>query len=357
MEAAQPADWRAEYRKNGFVDLREGFQKSGFADPWRNSNEPVSSIALNKYFTLYGSVELQTRLEEAKRDRRQGDAFARANAQANVNVGAIEAEIRAVQDAIRQKTFFAEFTYRVFDSSVRVLGNESSCAILINAGISGGVGNARFLFPVPNVVATGEPGGASISFTVRGDTNSIQELVRNRGNYRVIIRFTNLRHNPHALATTAIADILAVEIVRIGDTPEPNFVALNAAIFGVTVPSGISSTFASYATRPESRDIPFVGEFTFTPAFVDGNRILRINSRFTSSEAGEVLFPDDLNVTGNVVLDNQGTALVLSLNGDTDDIAKLIPANYGTRVWFRNLQRNNRTHSADVQKIEIVRIR
>ena len=335
----QLTNWKEEYQKCGFVDLEEELRQSGF-DYLPN-------------FVHYGRVVLRSDLEAANRKFNNAIPVDRPAIQPEVN--AAIAAIERARAEIVPKTFFSTYSFSTNERDIRPRNDGlHSISLTIWTGDVNLSGTPIVWFPMSGIEldAPVSFGSQSIRLTVRGNPVNIRRLASD--NHQAIIRFTGLSTSTRIgyMPDNISASVLALEIVRVGDAPRPEAMPIHTAAFGSF------DVLASYALRPESKDIPFVGVFDFSPAQSDGNRILRINTRFTSSEADEVLFPDDLNVVGNVEVDDRGTALVLSLSGNADDIGGLISANYRARVWFKNLQRNNRTnHSADVQKIEIVRIR
>ena len=105
----------------------------------------------------------------------------------------------------------------------------------------------------------------------------------------------------------------------------------------------------------------FLGAYSYSVGSLnlDGDSsslIMRISTGFTSAESDEILFPGDMNVTGNVIDENERRFISLSVNGDADNIRKLrVSDNYQALVWFRNFHHNNGRYSAEVQKIEIIK--
>jgi len=122
--------------------------------------------------------------------------------------------------------------------------------------------------------------------------------------------------------------------------------------------------FAQFANAQYGQG--FVGVFFGTYSYsvgspkLDGDSsslIMRIVTEFRSVKADEILFPGGMNVTGNVIDENERRFISLSVNGDADSIRKLrVSNNYQALVWFRNFQNNNGRYSAEVQKIEIIKV-
>ena len=82
---------------------------------------------------------------------------------------------------------------------------------------------------------------------------------------------------------------------------------------------------------------------------------MRFSTQFTSAKADEVSFPDEMNVTSEVVRDNQNRSLELFVKGDEDNIRKLAkPTDYEAKVFFKNFRKTNNGAFADVLKVEIV---
>ena len=175
------------------VDLKKALTESGF-----------SSL---QSFTHYGNALLKDKLDQAERNLNNSDAFGKATAQARVD--SIRDEIGIVLRAIAQKTFFGEYTY--WTSNVEVYGNESSFQMEIDTQFLDRNPQATPKFPVPGVIVDGgESRWNRITLNVHGRTASIQELVRNKNNYRAIIIFNNLQYN-----SGSKADVLAIDIVKV----------------------------------------------------------------------------------------------------------------------------------------------
>jgi WD40 repeat protein len=91
---------------------------------------------------------------------------------------------------------------------------------------------------------------------------------------------------------------------------------------------------------------------------VDGDKssfTMEIPTEFSSSKVDEVLFPMT-DVIGKIGSGRQGT--VLTVSGSTNSIRELVRGsdNYRARVWFTNLRQGNNAPTADVLKIEIIKV-
>ena len=175
----------ATARANAPVNLKEEMRKSGFSD------RHDSATQLNSFAMYGGNAMLQGRWNEAKRNLANADAFDKETAQEKLN--AIEEEIRTAQRALIQKAFFGEYTYD--PRNVKVVDDQASFTMIISTGFSGRMPNSvNSSFPLPNVEVT-ESGCRwdAIELSIRGNTDSVQELVRNKNSYRVRIQFSNLQ--------------------------------------------------------------------------------------------------------------------------------------------------------------------
>jgi len=124
--------------------------------------------------------------------------------------------------------------------------------------------------------------------------------------------------------------------------------------------------FVQYVTS--EREKTFLGEYTYSVAAPQrgGNNVLqsftmRISSRFAPQRVSgiPVSFPDNPGVSGRAV--NDQNFLALSVSGNADGVAELYrhanSGNYRALVSFRNFRQTNNIRTAEVVKIEIVKIR
>jgi hypothetical protein len=196
-EERQRADERRRIMA-GATDLKEALQQSG-SDQLRD-------------FVQYGNRTLRNSLEGAQRTLNNADGFGRDAAQARVDTA--RAAIEREQTTIAQKTFFGEYTYSVSNESVTA--NRSSFTMKIPVDFFQRTINERHVsFPMGSIAS--ELGTTrreqQIVLTVSGNTNDVQELFRNRGNYQVRVWFTSLRYNSRD--NGAEADVQRVEVVRV----------------------------------------------------------------------------------------------------------------------------------------------
>ena len=195
----QLVDAQKRREAEGTFDLNEERQKSGFSQ-------------MND-FLQFGSSALKDKMANAEKSHQQADAFDRADAQAKVN--AVQEEIKTALTEIARKKFYDEFTYSVPPHIVQVDGDRSSFAMEIPAEFTSSK-IEEVLFPMPGV--TGQPGsgGQGLVLSVSGSTGSIRELVRESGNYRARVWFTNLRAERGGWGGgTTSADVLKIEIIKV----------------------------------------------------------------------------------------------------------------------------------------------
>ena len=198
-----------ETRLAGAVDLNTELRKNGFL---REQN----MYTRFQLFAQFGTAELKD------------DYFKWASSDADVfDKKPIEKKLRAAlaeaQAKISGKIFVTESTYSTKD--VRVDGNKSSCGIWVMSNFNSQKVN-EILFPMPDISGV-RVGDSGIELSASGTTDSIQELVRNRNNYRARIWFTNLREDPVARKKQInpdvlilpphwpVADVLRVEIFKV----------------------------------------------------------------------------------------------------------------------------------------------
>ena len=183
----------------GFLCLHNECQKSGFSQLTE--------------FLQFGSAALQEKLRVAQENHRQADAFDRADAQAKVN--AVQEEIKTTLTEIAQKKFYDEFTYSAPPNRVHVDGDRSSFTMVIPAEFTTSKVD-EVLFPIPGVSGQPGSGGQGLVLSINGGTDSVRELVRESGNYRARVWFTNLRAESGVWGGgTTSADVLKIEIIKI----------------------------------------------------------------------------------------------------------------------------------------------
>ena len=174
-------------------DLKEEIRKSGFGDD--------DSL---KEFLVYGSKNLKDKLNACR------DEFDRAT---------VRKSIKAVQNEIAQKTFLGEYAITTYVTNVD--DDKSRCNIAIETGFDHHQTERKAVsFPWPDVSCN------SVStrlwtayFSVSGNTSNIQELHRNSSNYRARVQFNNLKMG-WSSGDIICADLLKVEIFKVGDRPE-----------------------------------------------------------------------------------------------------------------------------------------
>jgi hypothetical protein len=181
----------------GADDWQEELRKSGFDNAWD--------------FVRFSTAELKRRFQESNESNR----------------AEVVQEIEAARMEIDPRMFVAEYSYSVLNDSVRIDRGDGKSDFLMSIP----TGFARmtileYVFPMPDV--TGKDfsfrtmdlglGTAQIVCDVEGTTDSIEDLVRNSGKYRVKIWFSirSLR-NPVArtIITPARARVLRLEIVKV----------------------------------------------------------------------------------------------------------------------------------------------
>ena len=214
--------WREQVVLRGAVDFEEQLGRLGF------SNVSVPPVRL----TRFGRAELANRLNTAQGIYNRADNLDKPTAQTRIDT--IKAEIRTATDEIARQTFLGEWTYTT--SELVDDANQSSCTLTIRTDfnfreIAGGP-SFSIGFPMPNmsvrrvrniVIPHAAAGstyesdlgwvtGKRIALSISGPTDSIHDIVRNSDDYRIRIRFTNLRERWNN-ADGTFANILRIDIV------------------------------------------------------------------------------------------------------------------------------------------------
>ena len=191
------------------VHLAVTIRESGFGNQQRGI---LSGWTPLKAFVKFGNTRLESRLEAANA-LRPDPLDDVAIGQKRVAVNTAETAIKNAQREIAETIYREQYTISI--SNVQNLGGGIST---LDMSIPTEIRHTKVgdvSFPVPDVEKVSESGMSySIRFSVSGDTTHIAEL-RDSRDLRARVWFTNLRYGG-SISSTPTADILKVEIVRLG---------------------------------------------------------------------------------------------------------------------------------------------
>ena len=179
------------------VDLSLELKRSGFGDK-RDSDGRFENL---KDFVTYGSASFKTSLEKVQSNTSATDAAK----------DRVRKDILTAKAKITEKVFVADFSFSISvfmrDATMKIhTGFNSSKLEMIT-------------FPDPDII--GEMVGVSwsnyVELTLRGNRDRIQELERNKKEYKARVWFKNLQSDGPS------ADIVKIEIadIRAGIAPAP----------------------------------------------------------------------------------------------------------------------------------------
>ena len=208
----------AERKANEPINLIKAVRVSGFKAPtnrWQNDRSIDD-------FAYYGNAELKDQLYAAQTHFQKVDAFEKQAAQARIDV--INKRIKAAQAEVVKKTYFAEYAFFIPNyiggQNVQVTGDHASFDLTFDPGITTpNTGDVEILFPMPGVTGTRTTSNTwtGITISVRGNVKSIQELVRNKDNYKVWVLIKNLQGRESGFGTgTPSAEVQEIRIIKKG---------------------------------------------------------------------------------------------------------------------------------------------